>query len=194
MAHVALATLKQHLRVSSNAEDALIEDFYYPAALAWVADYTGREITQRQRVYITTLGEMGEATLPAYPVQSIDSVQQSAGVLLLEDGFPMLLEDGSPMLLENSAEGIAFKTVSIDDNGVAIVRVSGHDTGELLTITFTAGYVDGELPAQLKQAVLFLVGHYFHNRSEVDSDKMGDVPEGAKRLCDPFRVRTFAGG
>ena len=194
MAHVALATLKQHLRVSSNAEDALIEDFYYPAALAWVADYTGREVAQRQRIYITTLGEMGEATLPAYPVQSIDSVQQSPGVLLLEDGSPMLLEDGSPVLLEDSAEGIAFRTVSIDDNGVAIVRVSGHNTSELLTVTFTVGYVDGELPAQLKQAVLFLVGHYFHNRSEVDSVKMGDVPEGAKRLCDPFRVRTFAGG
>ena len=194
MAHVALATLKQHLRVSSNAEDALIEDFYYPAALEWVADYTGREIVQRQRVYITTLEEMGEATLPAYPVQTIDSVQQAAGVLLLENGEPMLLEDGSPMLLEDSAEGIAFKTVSTDDNGVAILRVSGHDTSELLTIRFTVGYVDGELPPQLKQAVLFLVAHFFHNRSEVDHNKLADVPEGAKRLCDPFRVRTFAGG
>lgn len=192
MAFVTLALLKKHLRASSNAEDELIEYYYYPAALDWIADYTGREIEQVQRTYITTLADGGETTLPAYPVQTVDSVEQSQGVMLLEDGTPMLLEDGNPMNLEGTQEGIVSSFLA-DDNGVATVTVSGHDPSELLTIKFTVGYADDEIPARLKQAVLFLVGHFFHNRSEVDSNKMADVPEGAKRLCDPFRVRTFAG-
>jgi uncharacterized phiE125 gp8 family phage protein len=192
MAFVTLALLKKHLRVSSNAEDELIQDYYYPAALSWIADYTGREIEQRQRVYITTLVEGGKTTLPAYPVQTVDSVQQSAGVMLLEDGTPMLLEDGSPMKLEDVSDGI-LPAFLVDENGVATLLVTGHDPDELLTIKFTVGYADDDLPAQLKQAILFLVSHFFHNRSEVDSNRMADVPEGAKRLCDPFRVRTFAG-
>lgn len=192
MAFVTLALLKKHLRVSSNAEDELIGDYYYPAALSWIADYTGREIEQRQRVYITTLADGGGTTLPAYPVQTVDSAEQSQGVMLLEDGTPMLLEDGSPMRLEGTQEGIVPSFIT-DDNGVATVTVSGHDPNELLTIKFTVGYADDDLPAQLKQAILFLVAHFFHNRSEVDSNRMADVPEGAKRLCDPFRVRTFAG-
>jgi uncharacterized phiE125 gp8 family phage protein len=167
MAFVTLALLKKHLRVSSNAEDELIENYYYPAALSWIADYTGREIEQVQRVYVTTLADGGETTLPAYPVQTINTVEQDA-------------------------VGVTFTEVSKDINGVAVVSVEGHEPSKDVTITFTAGYADVELPAQLKQAILFLVAHFFHNRSEVDSNKMADVPEGAKRLCDPFRVRTFA--
>ena len=193
MAFIPTALLKKHLRVSGSSEDVLIQDYYYPAAVAWVADYTGREIVPRQLTYITTLPEMGEALLPAYPVASVDTVEQSQGVMLYQDGSPMLLEDGSPMWLGGSTEGIAFKVVGIDDNGLATIRVSGHDVSELLTVTFTVGYADADLPLQLKQAVLFMVGHFFHNRSEVDSNKMADIPEGAKRLCDPFRVRTFGG-
>tara|TARA_R100000951_G_scaffold14328_2_gene11239 strand:+ start:227 stop:808 length:582 start_codon:yes stop_codon:yes gene_type:complete len=192
MPFINTGLLRKHLRVSSTSEDELIQDFYYPAAVQWIADYTGREIEQVQKVYITTLADGGETTLPAYPVQTIDSVKHSQGVMLLEDGTPMLLEDGSPMRLEAVEEGLV-PSFSVDDNGVATVTVSGHDPSELLTIEFTAGYADDELPARLKQAILFLVGHFFHNRSEVDSSKMADVPEGAKRLCDPFRVRTFAG-
>lgn len=192
MAFVSLDILKKHLRVSGTSEDALIEDFYYPAAVAWIEDYTGRELEQVQRTYITTLEEGGEAVLPAYPVQTVDVALQSQGVMLLEDGTPMLLEDGNPMGLEGVADGIV-PSYSTDSNGVATVQVSGHDTSELLTIKFTVGYADDGLPAQLKQAILFLVGHFFHNRSEVDANKMADVPEGAKRLCDPFRMRTFAG-
>jgi uncharacterized phiE125 gp8 family phage protein len=191
MAFVTLALLKKHLRVSSNAEDELIEDYYYPAALSWIADYTGTEIEQSQKTFITTLAEGGKTTLPAYPVQTIDSVQQSKGVMLLEDGTPMLLEDGSPMRLEEVEDDIASSFL-VDASGVAVVQVSGHEPSKDVTITFTVGYADVDLPAQLKQAILFLVAHFFHNRAEVDSNKMADVPEGAKRLCDPFRVRTFA--
>ena len=158
MAFISLATLKKHLRVSGTSEDILIEDFYYPAAIAWIEDYTGRELEQVQKTYTTTLEEEGEVVLPAYPVQAVDTYSYST-----------------------------------DNNGVATVQVSGHDTSEPLTINFTVGYADDGLPAQLKQAILFLVGHFFHNRSEVDTNRMADVPEGAKRLCDPFRMRTFAG-
>jgi uncharacterized phiE125 gp8 family phage protein len=168
MAFVTLALLKKHLRVSSNAEDELIEDYYYPAALSWIADYTGREIEQTSRTFEAVVADGGEVTLPAYPVQTVDTVEQDT-------------------------VGVAFEVVSIDDSGVATVKVSDHDASAKVVITSTVGYADLDLPAQMKQAILFLVGHYFHNRSEVDSNRMADVPEGAKRLCDPFRVRTFAG-
>ncbi len=168
MAFIPLATLKKHLRVSSNAEDELIEDFYYPAAVNWVADYTGREIVQTTRAFETLVADGGEVTLPAYPVQTVDTVEQDA-------------------------VGVTFEVSSVDENGVAVVKVSDHDASANVTITSTVGYADLDIPVQMKQAILFLVGHYFHNRSEVDSDRMADVPEGAKRLCDPFKSRTFAG-
>ena len=168
MAFIPLATLKKHLRVSSNAEDELIEDYYYPAAVGWVADYTGREIATGQAVHTATVEEGGEVTLPAYPVQTVDTVLQGV----------------TP---------VTHDVTDVDDNGVTTLEVSGHDVNEEITFTFTVGYADVDLPLQLKQAILFMVGHFFHNRSEVDSNKMADIPEGAKRLCDPFRVRTFSG-
>jgi uncharacterized phiE125 gp8 family phage protein len=192
MPHLTLAELKSHLRVSSNAEDTLIQ-LYYDAALDWVADYTGREIREATRTYVTLIAEAGAVCLPAYPVREIIKISQAGGVMLLEDGSAMLLEDGSAMLLEDTSEGLSFRS-TLDVNGVATVVVSGQDPNELTAFEFSVGYADGTLPAALKQAVLFLVGHFFHNRSEVDASKnLADVPEGAKRLCDPYRVRVFAG-
>jgi uncharacterized phiE125 gp8 family phage protein len=168
MAFIPTALLKKHLRVSGSSEDELIQDYYYPAAVAWVADYTGREIAPRQLVHTATVADGGAVTLPAYPVQTVDTVLQGV----------------TP---------VTYEATDVDDNGVTTLEVSGHDVSEEITFTFTAGYADADLPLQLKQAILFMVGHFFHNRSEVDSNKMADIPEGAKRLCDPFRSRTFGG-
>lgn len=168
MAFIPTALLKKHLRVSGSSEDELIQSYYYPAAIGWVADYTGREITPRQVVHTATIVDGGAVTLPAYPVQTVDTVLQGV----------------TP---------VTHEVTDVDDNGVTTLEVSGHDVSEEITLTFTAGYSDADLPLQLKQAILFMVGHFFHNRSEVDSNKMADIPEGAKRLCDPFRSRTFSG-
>jgi uncharacterized phiE125 gp8 family phage protein len=168
MAFVSLNILKKHLRVSGTSEDDLIQSYYYPAAVSWVADYTGRDLEQVQRVYTATVGDGVKAVLPAYPVQTVDTVEQSS-------------------------VGVSFTSEIVAGTGEAIVTPTGHDASEPITITFTVGYADANLPTPMKQALLFLVGHFFHNRSEVDTNKMSDVPEGAKRLCDPFRLRTFAG-
>lgn len=46
---------------------------------------------------------------------------------------------------------------------------------------------DGDLPLQLKQAVLLLVGHWYNQREGVSSN-LSAIPYGIDALVKPFRV------
>lgn len=58
-----------------------------------------------------------------------------------------------------------------------------------VTITFDAGYSDGEAPPALLQAVRLMLGHLFMNREAVVAGAAsGEVPLGVIALCNPFRM------
>lgn len=45
----------------------------------------------------------------------------------------------------------------------------------------------GEYPAQLKQAVLLLAGHWYNQRESVAGMQMHEVPDALQALIKPFR-------
>lgn len=45
----------------------------------------------------------------------------------------------------------------------------------------------GEYPAQLKQAVLLLAGHWYNQRESVAGVQMHEVPDALQALIKPFR-------
>lgn len=58
-----------------------------------------------------------------------------------------------------------------------------------VTITFDAGYAEGEAPPALLSAVRLMLGHLFLNREAVVSGAAsGEVPLGVTALCRPFRM------
>jgi len=46
---------------------------------------------------------------------------------------------------------------------------------------------DGDYPAQLKQAVLLLAGHWYNQRESVAGVQMYEVPDALQALIKPFR-------
>ena len=125
MAFIPTALLKKHLRVSGSSEDELIQSYYYPAAIGWVADYTGREITPRQVVHTATIADGGEVTLPAYPVQTVDTVLQGVTpvtheVTDVDDNGNVIISGGSTTSIYGAltAEQTLFANVVVLDSQV----------------------------------------------------------------------------
>jgi uncharacterized phiE125 gp8 family phage protein len=65
-----------------------------------------------------------------------------------------------------------------------------------ITVEFKAGYgTAAQVPVQLKQAMLLLVGHWYENREAAGDAKYANglqhVPFGVSSLCAPFKVWSF---
>lgn len=65
---------------------------------------------------------------------------------------------------------------------------------EAVTVTFVSGYGDDadDVPPQLRQAIRFLIGHWYENRSAVERStfvtSFAEVPLTVQELLRPFRV------
>lgn len=56
-------------------------------------------------------------------------------------------------------------------------------------IEFQAGYADpAAIPADIKHAILLLIGHWYENREDVSPERLQQVPRCVDALLDPWRV------
>jgi uncharacterized phiE125 gp8 family phage protein len=163
---VTLAEAKAHLRITDDAEDALILN-YIRAAREWVENYTGHILVRR------TFTEYRSAFVRYFelmrrPIVTVASV-----------GYPDT--NGDPQSI------LTADLVVTTRNPVRVYPAinswwpSLQTNGEI-TITYTAGYAEGEVPQELAQAILVLTGHFHVNRSAA-----ADPPAAVFALCDHYR-------
>lgn len=156
MAVVDLATVEQvkgYLGITSVADDALLERLVGSAS-AYIQKWLNRDLGSD--IYIASMDGNNSDTmlLPNYPVQSVTS--------LTIDGQAIPLSSG-PL-----NKGYAF-----DDN--RIVLRGYRFTGGLLNVevTYTAGYADGEIPADVTQACIEMIAMRYREKDRIGLSSKG---------------------
>ncbi len=170
---VSLATAKQHLRVFDVAEHDLI-NIYIRAARQWVEDYTGHILASRE--FVQRFAAWGDyLTIYRQPVTAITSIEYDSA------------DDDQTAFTD-----FEFSTGQYPLNIYAASSFPSLRTNGYITVTYTAGYADGEAPDALVQAVLLLIGHFYTTRSAVSMDTPEEVPLAVKSLCRPYREPVLA--
>ena len=182
-----LAQFRAHLRLGTgfsddDVQDAVLESFLR-AALATIEARTGKILIERDFSWeLRQWRDGGEQPLPVAPVSLILS-------LTVRDRMddPIPVEATSYKLIPDMQRPMVAAT------GTCLPSIP---TGGAAEIRFTAGFGPGwaELPADLGQAVLLLVAHYYENRAEA-APSGGPMPLGVSSLIDRYRtVRILGGG
>lgn len=166
---VTLSEMRDHLRIDSTAEDALIEA-YLGAAVATVERWTQRLLVRRQAVLrLTDLpsdftpielpgGEVGSVTSVIVDIVTITgtyAVGHSPAVLIPATSWPTVTGDGYPV-----------------------------------TITYQVGFAT--VPGDLTAAVRLIAAELFERRTNAEAVPINTVPMSAEYLMMPHRIRAVA--
>ena len=185
---MSLRQVHQHLRLfteyGQHPDDDLIE-LYISAATGAAEDYLQRYLAQRtlrlKRDDFPTENQDGVTiiTLPVYPVLSVDSINyvDLAGATQTLTGY------------EVDSDSIPARIRVLEPPDVK-EGLSG------LTINVTVGYASGDspatadlIPAQIKQAILLMVGQMYEHRENVVVGTIAtELPKTFEYLLHPHRV------
>lgn len=176
---VSLAEMKTHLRLTSTAEDAFLEQLI-KAARSQVEQETRRAlITQSWRLYLDVWPVGRVVSLPVAPIQGIGQI-----LVFDQDGLPQALSEEDWRLDKSTSP--------------ARIRVkpgAGLPSSAVMSIEidFTAGYgaAASDVPADLRQSVRLLAAHWFEHREAGTELAMASVPHGLDRLLAANRVRLL---
>jgi uncharacterized phiE125 gp8 family phage protein len=179
---VTLTEAKQHLRVTGTSDDTYITTLISVAG-SLCESYAGRSFTDQTReVRLDKFPcDSGEIILPYGPVQTVDEFSY-----IDTDDDDQLLVENTHFRLDVHSDLARLKPI----NGWP-----GADTVmNALIIEYTAGYVTGEIPAQIKQAMLMQIGTFFENRQdEITGTIVAGLSWSSKALLDTIKVYWYAG-
>lgn len=161
---ITLSEAKLHCRVEQDEDDALISDLIV-AAVSHIERITGW-VTNPQNFQKSYKNIEKPMRLPHWPVTAVTAIEQvGASTVNVAASFDVDLT-GRP------ARVTMYDAVSLD-------------RGEVIRISYTAG--ETSLPAELKQAALMLVAHWYENREAIVVGTISaDVAMGVNRLLSQF--------
>jgi uncharacterized phiE125 gp8 family phage protein len=162
---VTLAEAKAHLKLDTDADDALVASLIV-AARARAEWHTGRAfVTQGWMLRLDAWPPDGIATIPLPPLAAVSEIAATS-----PDGVRTVLAD---------------YRVDTAGNRVVVARRPMHlRRHDCLEIAFTAGYgAASAVPAPVRQAILETVAGLYAHRGD---DEI--VPCGAQALLAPYRV------
>jgi uncharacterized phiE125 gp8 family phage protein len=173
---VTLEEARAFLRVDDTANDPVIEALI-AAATAYCDGYSGilsrGLITQTWQQPVTgfPVAPATQIRLRLIPVQSIEEV-----VYFDSDGAPVIMDPADYALHTDAvgtyvslAPGASWPTAEVRDDAVQITYVVGY------------GDAGADVPAALRQAILFMVSAWYDDRVT------GTVPQVAARLLAAYR-------
>lgn len=150
---VSLETVKEHLRIDLDAEDALLEA--YLASARDKGEQLARRafITQTLEMIVDTFPQDGILKVMRPPLQSVTSVKYYDSDNVQHTWTDYIVDaDSEPgRIIFNTLPGDALR-----ESGAIVVR-------------FVAGYGDAgeDVPGSLKQTLLQLVGHWYEHRESM---------------------------
>ncbi|MBS4048155.1 MAG: head-tail connector protein [Alphaproteobacteria bacterium] len=184
---VSLQLCKQHLRIDSNDENALIE-VYRDSAIAYIEGYTTRALgaTQYQQTFDAWPGACG-LVLGVAPIREVSEV-----VYLDEAGAEQTISTGSWYLTKTPMGGtVRFdadysQPVLYDRPGSLIVRFdAGYDSPDVTG----SGDPELALPSQARSCALLLTAHAFENRAPVVvGAAANELPFTVQALLNQLRI------
>lgn len=182
-----LDEFRAHLRLGtgfsfSNLQDEVLLSFLR-AALAAIEARTGKVLLERSfRQIVHHWREPGAHPLSVAPVKAVSEID-----VVTRDGVRAAVATDT-FWLEQDAGGPVLRSV-----GACLPWVP---TGGKAEIVMLAGYGDdwGQIPADLRQAVLMLAAHYYEFRGETNLSE-GCMPFGVSSLIERYTaLRLYAGG
>jgi len=180
---VTTAEAKSHGRISTSAEDTLI-DSYQLAARRMIEEITGRSLITRTyelRLDRLPYSDYSAIILPRGPAQSVASVQyiNTLGATQTWSSAEYSVDTNGDYSRLYPAYNSTWPTVRTEPNCV--------------TITYDAGYGDAstDVPQELLHAVKLLFQHMYENREAVTPVSMAVLPMAVEFLIAPYRVRWF---
>jgi uncharacterized phiE125 gp8 family phage protein len=182
-AAVALALAKQHLRVDTNDDDALITG-YITAAVGHAERFMGRTLVDTTYDLVLDAFPKGRAALvlPMAPLIALDSVT----IVDAEEDT------------ETELDGIIVDSAG----GRLIAPSSGWPTGTSeagIRIRYRAGYLtydgdasppatSGEIPGDIVAALLLYIGSLYQQREDSAPTAMTTIPWSARQLLRMHRI------
>ncbi|SMP11407.1 head-tail connector protein [Shimia sagamensis] len=178
---------RDHLRLGSGFSDDTLQDSvlesFLRAAISAVEARTGKVVFQQTFVWTVYDWRTGaEQGLPVAPVSEILDITledaQGSAVVVASSAYRLVSNAHTPSL-----KSVSGRLPTIPRDGSAAVR-------------FEAGYGPdwGNVPADLRQAVLLLAAHYYEFRQETTLSE-GCMPFGVVSLLERYRpMRLSVGG
>lgn len=176
---VTLAEAREHLRVDEFEEDGLISRLI-DAATAHLDGWSGMLgrclVTQTWRSDFSGFPTGDILRLPLAPLRSVTSVQYISG--------------GSQSTLGSTVYRVASDaespTIILNDTAT---WPTTDDRPDAVSVTADYGYGDrGDVPADIKSAMLLLISHWFDNRSSVNIGNItSEIPMSAGYLLSKYR-------
>lgn len=187
--------IKQHSRIDDADSDDVLE-VYLKAAILWAENTTHRTIFARAHQWVLRdfpHSHRMEIRLPRGKVQSVDGISYVSGGQVLNLAGPSAGSPGGSDYQED---------LSGSDGGSLMPPQGGswpsvdYDVPAPVTVSFTAGWLAGEVPADIVHAILFAVEDMFDVRGTPDfSPAMvsADGPRFATReaLISPYRLTRW---
>lgn len=177
---VSLVELKAHCKVEISDEDAYIEQLLISVKEQVEELCSIRCINQTWKLILNAFPTSRAITIPLAPLVSISSVKYTdengtTATMPATDYIVDTVNLPGCIVLKNNS---AWPSVTLQAaNGVEIEFVCGYGAAAI------------NVPARLKQALKFLVGHWYANREAVNTrDISAELPMTAKWLIDPFRM------
>lgn len=186
-ASLPVAEFKEHLRLGTGfsddgSQDGLAES-YLRAALAAIEGRVGKALISRIFSWgINAWRGADEQALPLAPISAINSL-----VLLDQEGAETMIDPSRYRLVRDD------QRPRVASAGVALPAIP---TGGEAWITFEAGFGPGwgDVPPDLRQAVLLLAAEYYETRHDAGTIR-GAMPFGVLALIERWRtVRVLGGG
>lgn len=177
---VSLARAKGHLRVEDDAEDGLIEGLV-TAARIHIEGVTGRAlVAQTWRIVLDHWPADRVIYLPVSPVIAL------VGICAIDpDGAPTEIDLGQFSVETNVSPARLFVPETVA--GMPTLR---KRRGIEIEIEAGFGQEAADVPGDLCQALLTLVGNWYENRDGLVPGAMPFSPAGFDRLVSPYkRVR-----
>jgi uncharacterized phiE125 gp8 family phage protein len=177
---LSLAEAKAHLRVDHADEDGLITALIEAAT----RHLDGRDgilnralVTQDWEYRIAAFPACGAIKLPFPPLQSVTAVSyvDAAGAVQTLPSSDYVVDTATYEGQIRRAFGIAWPATRCEEHAVRV--------------TFKAGYgTASAVPAPIKQAMKFMIGHFYENREAVGEAAFAELPMAVRYLLGPYRV------
>lgn len=192
--YISVAAAKEHLRVTTSAEDAYISSLV-SAALDVCSHYVGYEIRQSVCKY-------GFTELVGQPA----TVNPLNGAPLLMGNYlripsKVITLDSLQFVDQNNAlqpfTDFITEPLQLSDFGLDVylnsLPTSLTEAETKYIATVTEGFAAVDFSASLKMACLFLVAQYYDNRQNIIvGASVIEMPKGTEFLLNKYRLSTFA--
>lgn len=179
---VSLAEAKLHLRLlpNDNSEDELIKSLT-TAAREYCENFTGRALATQTLEMCIEAFPHDAVELPMPPLQDVISVKYRD-----KDGTESTLNRGSDYLVSTKEIGRI-----VPPYGKIWPQFTPYPV-DPVSIRFVAGFTS-DLPRSIKQAMLFLIGHWYENREAVVVGAVAsvEIEFAVKCLLSMYKVRWF---